>query len=355
MVEKEKKFIGIIFGGNSNEHDVSISSAKTVFKALISKTNKERFSVKAFYINRFGVWFDNNQSLEILRQDSKNDKTKKFQELCKREFNFLNKIEMESVDIWFPLLHGLNGEDGAIHGLIKFTQKPLVGGGILGSAVGMDKILMKKIFSCLAIPQVKYLAIQNHDLSYDDVKNDLSNEIIEKLKLPVFVKPANSGSSLGISKAKNKSEIIKALEKAWEIDSRIVIEEGLNVRELECGIIGNLKLSASEIGEVSYSTDWYDYDSKYSMDNKIIVPADIDSQISQEIKDLAIKSCRALNIYGFARVDFFLEKISNKIFLNEINTIPGFTNKSMFPMLWNASGLNIDQLVAKLIDISSDL
>ena len=355
MVEKEKKLIGIIFGGNSNEHDVSISSAKTVFKALISKTNKERFSVKAFYINRFGVWFDNNQSLEILRQDSKNDKTKKFQELCKREFNFLNKIEMESVDIWFPLLHGLNGEDGAIHGLIKFTQKPLVGGGILGSAVGMDKILMKKIFSYLAIPQVKYLAIQNHDLSYDDVKNDLSNEIIEKLKLPVFVKPANSGSSLGISKAKNKSEIIKALEKAWEIDSRIVIEEGLNVRELECGIIGNLKLSASEIGEVSYSTDWYDYDSKYSMDNKIIIPADIDSQISQQIKDLAIRSCRALNIYGFARVDFFLEKISNKIFLNEINTIPGFTNKSMFPMLWNASGLNIDQLVAKLIDISSDL
>ena len=252
-------------------------------------------------------------------------------------------------------MHGLNGEDGAIHGLLKFTQKPLVGGGILGSALGMDKILMKKIFSHLAIPQVNYLAIQNQDLSDDNVKNNLSFKIIEKLKLPVFIKPANSGSSLGISKAKNKSEIFKALEKAWEIDSRIVIEEGLDVRELECGIIGNLKLSASEIGEVSYSTDWYDYDSKYSMDNQIIIPADIDSQISKQIKDIAIRSCRALNIYGFARVDFFLEKISNKIFLNEINTIPGFTSKSMFPMLWNASGLNIDQLVAKLIDISSDL
>ena len=230
-----------------------------------------------------------------------------------------------------------------------------MGGGILGSALGMDKILMKKIFSHLAIPQVKYLAIQNYDLSDDNVKNNLSFKIIEKLKLPVFIKPANSGSSLGISKAKTKSEIFKALEKAWEVDSRIVIEEGLDVRELECGIIGNLKLSASEIGEVSYSTDWYDYDSKYSMDNQIIIPADIDSQISKQIKDIAIRSCRALNIYGFARVDFFLEKISNKIFLNEINTIPGFTSKSMFPMLWNASGLNIDQLVAKLIDISSDL
>ena len=155
-------------------------------------------------------------------------------------------------------MHGLNGEDGAIHGLLKFTQKPMVGGGILGSSRGMDKILMKKIFSYLAIPQVNYLAIQNHDLNDDDVKTNLSVEIIEKLKLPVFVKPANSGSSLGISKAKTKSEIIQALQKAWEIDSRIIIEEGLDVRELECGIIGNLKLTASEIGEVSYSTDWYD-------------------------------------------------------------------------------------------------
>ena len=183
---------------------------------------------------------------------------------------FLNKIEFQSIDIWFPLLHGSNGEDGAIHGLLKFTQKPLVGGGILGSALGMDKVLMKRIFSDLEIPQVNYLTIQNQDLSDGNVVNDLSVEIIEKLNLPVFVKPANSGSSLGISKAKNKSEIIKALKKAWEVDSRIVIEEGLNIRELECGIIGNLKLTASEIGEVSYSTDWYDYDSKYSMDNQII-------------------------------------------------------------------------------------
>ena len=355
MVKKEKKCIGIIFGGNSNEHYVSISSAKTVLKALVSNQNKERFRVKAFYINKNGVWFGNDQSLEILRETSRNDTADKYNLLSKEEINFLNNIEFKSIDIWFPLLHGSNGEDGAIHGLLKFTQKPLVGCGILGSALGMDKILMKKIFSHLSIPQVNFLAFQNHDLSDDVVKNNLSVEIIEKLNLPVFVKPANSGSSLGISKAKNKSEIINALQKAWEIDSRIVIEEGLDVRELECGIIGNLKLSTSEIGEVSYSRDWHDYDSKYSMDNKIIIPADIDSQISEQIKDISIQSCRALNIYGFARVDFFLEKISNKLFLNEINTIPGFTSKSMFPMLWKASGLNIEQLVAKLIDISLDL
>ncbi len=355
MAEREKKCIGIIFGGNSNEHYVSISSAKTVFKALISKANKERFKVKAFYINKHGVWFDNNQSLEILKENNGGDTVSKFQKFPSRELNFLYDIEFNSIDIWFPLLHGSNGEDGAIHGLLKFTKKPLVGCGILGSALGMDKILMKEIFSYLSIPQVNYLAFQNHNLSDNSVKNDLFHKITSKLNLPVFVKPANSGSSIGISKANNKSEIIEALEKAWEIDSRIVIEEGLDVRELECGIIGNLKLFTSEVGEVSYSTDWYDYDSKYSLDNKIIIPAEIDSQISEQIKEISIRSCRALNIYGFARVDFFLEKISNKIFLNEINTIPGFTSKSMFPMLWKASGFNINQLVAKLIDITSDL
>ncbi len=354
MGGKEKKCIGIIFGGESNEHYVSISSAKTVFEALISKTNIDRFRVKAFYINENGVWLNNDQSLKLLKENSRNATTDKYQLLPKGEINFLNNIEFQSIDIWFPLLHGLNGEDGAIHGLLKFTQKPMVGGGILGSALGMDKILMKKIFSHLEIPQVNYLAIQNQNLGDDSVKNNLSVEIIEKLNLPVFIKPANSGSSLGISKAKNKSEIIRALQKAYAIDSRIIVEEGLDVRELECGIIGNLKLYSSEIGEVSYSTDWYDYNSKYSMNNQIIIPADIDSQISEQIKKIAIRSCRELNIYGFARVDFFLEKISNKIFLNEINTIPGFTSKSMFPMLWEASGLNINQLVAKLIDISLD-
>ncbi len=354
MLEKDKKCIGIVFGGDSNEHYVSVSSAKTVYKALVSKTNLERFRVKAFYVSRNGVWFDNNKSLEILSEDNLDYITNKYQFFPTDKINFLDKIETKDVDIWFPLLHGANGEDGAIHGLLKFTQKPFVGSGILGSALGMDKIIMKKIFSQIDIPQVNYLAIQDYDLDDHKINDNLTIEIIEKLNLPVFVKPANSGSSLGISKVKDKSEIIEALQKASEIDSRIVIEEGLEVRELECGIIGNAKLSTSEIGEVSYTNDWYDYDSKYSIDNKIIIPAKINSEISEQIKELTVRSCKALNIYGFARVDFFLEKISNKIFLNEINTIPGFTTKSMFPMLWNASGLNIDQLVAKIIDITLD-
>ncbi len=355
MIRGQKKCIGLIFGGNSNEHEVSISSAKTVFQAFNSEVNKERYSVKTFYINKCGDWLDSYLSEKILIGGIENKKTNKKEIFNQKKINFLDGIEFQNVDVWFPLLHGFNGEDGSIHGLLRFTKKPLVGCGIMGSALGMDKILMKTIFSNLKLPQVNYLVFQNENLNDKEVKNKIINEILKKLKFPVFVKPSNSGSSLGISKVKNESGILQALEKALEIDSRILIEEGLEVREIECGIIGNSKLLTSEIGEVNYESDWYDYDSKYHSNNKIIIPAEIDSQITKEIKEIAIKSCRALNIFGFARVDFFLEKSSNKILLNEINTIPGFTKNSMFPMLWEASGLKIEQLVAKLVDISLDL
>ena len=352
MIGEKKKCIGIIFGGKSNEHDVSISSAKTVFSALNSQTNKKSYTVKSFYINKNGFWFNEDQSTKILLNENLRTTANKKSFSTQKSTNFLEKIDFQNVDIWFPLLHGLNGEDGAIHGLLKFTQKPLVGCGILGSALGMDKILMKRIFSYLKIPQVNYFAIQNQNLQDEITKEKIFSEIINKFYFPIFIKPSNSGSSLGISKVKNKSDIFTALEKAWNIDSRIIIEQGLEVRELECGIIGNKKLITSEIGEVKYSTDWYDYHSKYSQKNRTIIPAKIEPEITNKIKEIAINSCQALNIYGFARVDFFLERNSNKIFLNEINTIPGFTNQSMFPMLWEASGLNIDQLVARLIENS---
>ena len=355
MIRGKKKCIGLIFGGHSNEHEVSISSAKTVFQAFNSGTNKQRFTVKPFYINKFGNWLDNDISEKILIGEIDNAKTKKQVTFNYDKINFLDGIDFQNVDIWFPLLHGFNGEDGSIHGLLKFTKKPLVGCGILGSALGMDKILMKTIFSNIKLPQVKYLVFQNEDLHNELVKKKIISEIKKKLNFPVFVKPSNSGSSLGISKVINESEILQALEKAWKIDPRILVEEGLEVREIECGIIGKTKLFTSEIGEVRYEGDWYDYDSKYNKNNKITIPAEIDSKISKQIRAIAIQSCRALNIFGFARVDFFLEKSSNKILLNEINTIPGFTKNSMFPMLWKASGLNIEQLVAKLVDISLDL
>ncbi len=355
MILKKKKCIGLIFGGYSNEHEVSISSAKTVFQAFNSEINKQRFTVKPFYIDKYGDWLDCDLSEKILIGEIENNITNKQRIFNQEKTNFLEGIKFHNVDVWFPLLHGINGEDGSIHGLLKFTKKPLVGCGIIGSALGMDKIIMKTIFSNLNLPQVNYLVFQNEDLDNKSVKKKIINEIKKKLNFPVFVKPSNSGSSLGISKVIDESEIPQALEKAWEIDPRILIEEGLEVREIECGILGKSKLLTSEIGEVKYGSDWYDYNSKYFLNNKITIPAEIDSETTKQIKEIAIQSCRALNIFGFARVDFFLEKSSNKILLNEINTIPGFTKNSMFPMLWKASGLNIEQLVAKLVDITLDL
>ena len=351
MQKKNQTCVGIIFGGMSNEHDVSINSAKNIYKAFLKLKNKI-FKIRLFYINNYGVWFDNKISESILTGDKKTYK-KINKSFTPKKTNFMEDLNFNEIDVWFPIIHGTNGEDGTIQGLLKLTQKPFIGSGVLGSALGMDKIAMKLIFSHLKIPQVNYFPIQLQKLSCDN-KNmeNLANIILERLNFPIFIKPSNSGSSLGVSKAHNKQEIIKGLEEALKIDLRIIAEEGHDIRELECGIIGKLNLETSLIGEVKYGKEWYDYESKYSMQNEIVIPAKINRSIENNLKELAIKGCKALNIDGFARADFFLEKKTNKIFLNEINTIPGFTDKSMFPMLWKASGLEIDQLVAKLVDIA---
>mgnify|MGYP001184487074 CR=1 FL=1 len=353
MGERIKKCIGLIFGGNSNEHSISIKSAISIFDALSSEPLNKIYLIKCFYINKNGLWFSNEDSLSVLKHESR---IKDFQSLHpSKELKLFPNFDYCGVDIWFPILHGMNGEDGSIQGFLSVIQKPFVGSGILGSALGMDKIIAKQIFSHLKIPQVKYLPIQNINLKSKFEIENISNKIIENFDFPIFIKPANSGSSIGISKITKTSQIIKALKKAWEIDKRIVVEEGIDAREIECGVIGKIDLKASEVGEVVYESDWYDYDSKYKSNNQIIIPAEIDLSVKKKIQDFAIKSCKILNINVFARVDFFLKKDTNDIYINEINTIPGFTNKSMFPLLWKASGLEINQLVAKLIDISIEL
>ena len=348
MSEKSRKCIGIIFGGQSNEHSISIESAKTIFEALNSKNNSKKFITKVFYINKQGKWFSSKDSLPLIKNFQNIQYYNDVNKICNPKI--IDQIDCEDIDIWFPIIHGKNGEDGTIQGLLKLMQKPFVGSGILGSALGMDKIAMKLIFSHLNIPQVNYLSIQNQDLTNENTLMKICDEIKNKLNLPLFIKPANSGSSIGISKVKNESEIVKALQKAWLIDHRIIVEEGLEVRELEVGIIGKSILKASEVGEVIYSSDWYDYHSKYQTNNEILIPANINNDLKQKIQRLSIQSCKVLNIEVFARADFFLEKTTNRIFLNEINTIPGFTKNSMFPLLWKASGLEISELVAKLVE-----
>tara|TARA_Y100001978_G_scaffold189465_1_gene191787 strand:+ start:19158 stop:20210 length:1053 start_codon:yes stop_codon:yes gene_type:complete len=349
MYNKYKKCVGIIFGGKSNEHSISIESARTIHESLNSNQNKKKYKTKVFYINKHGHWFPHEESIQILQQTNIESYNSK---ILPSKLNFLDQIDCEDIDIWFPVLHGKNGEDGTIQGLLNLTQKPYVSSGILGSSLGMDKIACKLLFSQLKIPQVNYFPIQNFDLSNEFYLQKTKDEIMKKLTFPLFVKPANSGSSLGISKVKNEKDLVPALKKAWVIDSRIVVEEGLQVRELECGVIGNANLYASEVGEVNYSSEWYDYDSKYKSPNRFVIPTKISPTLKKKIQEIAIKSCYALNINIFARVDFFLEEVTSKVYLNEINTIPGFTKKSMFPLLWNKSGLEIDQLVAKIIEYS---
>ena len=350
MNEVSRKYVGIIFGGQSNEHYISIESAKTIFAALNSEINKKKFFTKVFYINKNGKWFNSKDSLLILQNPKDIDNF--IENSPFDNIKIFDNIDCKDIDIWFPIIHGANGEDGSIQGLLKFTQKPFVSTGILGSAIGMDKITMKLIFSNLKIPQVNFFIIQNKNLDDKNNLKTICDQIIKKLNLPLFIKPANSGSSIGISKVINESDILGALQKAWSIDHRIIVEEGLEVKELEVGIIGNKNLIASEVGEVDYISDWYDYDSKYKTNNKIIIPANVDPYLREKIQKLSIQSCMALNINIFARVDFFLEKGTNKIYLNEINTIPGFTTNSMFPLLWQSSGLEIDELVARLIEYS---
>jgi len=349
MGSLRKKCVGLIFGGKSNEHFVSIASAKTIFSALKSEQNVNFFEVKTFYISRDGKWYSHERSVLILHNEL-NFKDLELEKIY-TPINPIGILNIKEIDVWFPILHGFNGEDGTIQGLLKFTQKPFVSSGILGSAICMDKITSKLLFTNLKIPQVNYLPLQNYDPNNSLILKKIINKINANFKFPLFIKPSNSGSSLGISKINNIKDLAAALRKAWEIDKRIIIEEGLNVRELECGIIGTDYLHPSEVGEVDCKTEWYDYESKYELENKLIIPALIDKNIRDQIQKFAIEGCKALNVEVFARVDFFLEKETNKIYLNEINTIPGFTEKSMFPLLWKALGLDIDQLVAKLIEI----
>ena len=344
-----KKCVGLIFGGKSNEHFVSITSAQAIFRALNSKQNKKFFNLKTFYISREGKWFSHERSILILK-NKLNIKELEIEETYKPK-NLIEILNVKEIDVWFPILHGFNGEDGTIQGLLKFTQKPFISSGILGSAICMDKITSKLLFANLKIPQVNYLPLQNYDPNNTNELQNIIKKVNYKLNFPLFIKPSNSGSSLGISKINHIKELPIALKKAWEIDKRIIIEEGLNVRELECGIIGKNNLYPSEVGEVECKSEWYDYESKYELENKLTIPALIDKNIRDQIQTFAIKGCKALNVEVFARVDFFLEKGTNKIYLNEINTIPGFTDKSMFPLLWKPLGLDIDQLVAKLINI----
>lgn len=344
--------VAIIFGGMSTEHEVSIVSATSVIKNI----NKERYEITAIYIDKKGEWYQYYF-----------EKENKIYEVGEK-IQYIKKIENEikllkQFDVVFPVLHGFYGEDGTIQGLLELLKVPYVGCGVLSSSIGMDKVYTKIILEKAKINQAKYIYIrkENHEYRYinenfEEQKislEDISKLIEQKLKYPMFIKPANSGSSVGINKAKNKKELIKSIEYAAEFDKKVLIEQGIEGKEVECAVLGNADIEASVIGEIISAEEFYSFDAKYKNEKSLTrIPANIEKEKQQEIKKLAIKAFRAIDGKGLARVDFFVEKESGKIYLNEINTLPGFTKISMYPQLWEKEGISYSNLLDKLITLA---
>jgi D-alanine-D-alanine ligase len=252
-----------------------------------------------------------------------------------------------------PILHGPNGEDGTIQGLFSLMQVPYVGSGVLGSAVGMDKQAMKAAFAAAGLPQVPYACVDAEELSADP--RALLDRLEQQLGYPCFIKPANLGSSVGISKATNRGELLAGLELAASHDPRLVVEQGVDARELECAVLGGRRMKASVLGEICFDADWYDYDTKYSEGKShTVIPAEVPAELSEQARRMAIAACRAVGASGLARVDFFLERSSGALWLNEINTLPGFTSQSMYPMLWEATELPLEDLVHQLVQLAQE-
>ena len=326
--------LGIIYGGLSTEHEVSINSAKSI----IDNIDKDKYEIYKIYIDKKGNWY---------KEDNKIDNV----------FEYLRNL-----DVIFPILHGLYGEDGTIEGLFELLGVPYVGCNVLSSSICMDKIYTKMILDKIGIDTAKYIYIKKVKDKYIYINNtfeekELSLEEIsllveDSLSFPVFVKPSRSGSSIGINKAHNKEELIKYIKYASGFDSKILIEENIIGRELECAILGNDLVEASPIGEILPKGEFYSYNAKYIDDSETLIPNDIDKIVCDKIRSVAVKAYKALDCRGLSRVDFFLEKDTNRIILNEINTMPGFTTISMYPKLWESIGISYKELLDKLINLA---
>ena len=324
--------LGIVYGGVSTEHDISVMSAKSVIENL----DKEKYEIHEIYINKYGKWY------EVI-DDEKEE--------------IYNLIwTLKKLDVVFPVLHGLGGEDGTIQGMLEMLQVPYVGCKVLASSVGMDKVYTKIIFEKAGIPEAPYVYIKKKENGYIIVNENFKEEefkvesITKKLNYPMFVKPSNSGSSVGVKKATNNEELKMAIENAGQYDNKILIEHGINAREVECAILDGTEVRASTVGEIISAEEFYSFDAKYNIpESKTIIPADISKEQIEQIQKLAIRAFKAIDGSGLARVDFFIEKDTNKIYINEINTMPGFTKISMYPKLFEAVGIKYSELLDKLI------
>jgi len=375
----KKLRVGILFGGRSGEHEISLLSAASVFKAI----DKDKFEVVPIGITKEGRWVTSGEAERLLSGKPAHEErhlragdpeaTPSAAVLQNGEA-FVMPPEPHgagmqpfqtdalarrvsdraiNVDVIFPVLHGTFGEDGTVQGLLELADIAYVGGGVLGSAAGMDKDIMKSLFRAAALPIVKHVTILRSE--WDDNPKKLQKLVESKLKYPVFVKPANLGSSVGISKAHDRKELGPAIDEAARFDRKIVIEEGVGgkkhkAREIECAVLGNDNPEASVAGEIVPSAEFYDYSAKYLDEgSQLIIPAKLSKSEMKKVQQLAIAAFRAVDCSGLSRVDFLMDPKSRKIYLNEINTMPGFTSISMYPKLWAASGVPYSELIERLI------
>lgn len=341
--------VGLLFGGVSGEHEVSISSARAIASALTSGENLTKYTLLPVYIQKDGLW----QPPEIAQQVLDSGQPLPTETINQAK-NWQFPPQIAEINVWFPILHGPNGEDGTLQGLLSLMQAPFVGTGVLGSAVGMDKIAMKTAFAQAGLPQVKYMAISRGQVwSNPCIFPKLCDQIEATLNYPCFVKPANLGSSVGVVKVRSRSQLEAALDNAASYDRRIIIEAGVIAREIECAVLGNDNPKASVLGEITYSSDFYDYDTKYTEGKAdLIIPAVIDQGIARQMQEMAIKAFEAIDGAGLARVDFFYVEATKEVLINEINTLPGFTATSMYPRLWEATGISFPRLVDELIKLA---
>jgi D-alanine-D-alanine ligase len=356
--KKPKLKIGVLYGGRSGEHDVSLCSAASVVAAL----DKSKYDVVAIGIDRDGRWYVQDQPEIIV------DKAfGKIMSLKKRGLWLVNQFEQKNklyiynletsgekvfVDVVFPVLHGTYGEDGTLQGLLELAMVPYVGVDVAGSAVGMDKDIAKRLLKEAGIPVVPWITVSKHDW-LEHPKNIL-NRALNQLSLPLFVKPLCTGSSVGIKKVKVKKELADAIDYAFQFDTRIMIETGIDCREIECAVLGNNNPQASVPGEILPQHEFYSYEAKYLDPEgaQMNIPAKLPAKLSAAIRQCAIAGFKALNCNSMARVDFFLDKKTNQFYLNEINTLPGFTSISMYPKLWAATGIQYSELLDHLVALA---
>ncbi len=345
--------VAVLFGGKSAEHEVSLVSATNIFNAV----DTELFEPTLLGVDKKGNWCYNpqypTQNIDLSQQDYFANAAKVYINIAAGQAQIkelaTNEV-LEHFEVAFPITHGTFGEDGTLQGILKTLNIPFVGPDVLGSAVAMDKDVTKRLLRDANIPIADFFVLYKHApdaYSYQ--------EIIKKLKLPIFVKPSNAGSSVGVSKVSNEEEYHKAVSKAFEFDNKILIEEAIVGKEVECAVLGNEEVKASVIGEIVPTKDFYSYEAKYedAEGAKMKIPADIDEKTSDLLRSEAIRAFQTVCCEGLSRVDFFL-RADNTFVLNEINTLPGFTSISMYPQLWEATGLPYKDLISKLIQLALD-